>query len=222
MPDGSVLRDISRDGERFLILTPTGEDLPSTELHVVLRTVPASFIARIISFTSVPWTTRRQRPFAARKVVRQIPSSSPDGEWVGFYSTSDAQLEKVAIRGGAPVRLCDADGQRGAQWGADDTIVFGQANAGIMQVSADGGTPEILIPLEGTEEVGLGPQVLPGEKAVLFTLGDGRNWDDAQIVVHSLETGERKVLIEGGTDARYLPTGHIVYALGGESHGGAV
>ena len=87
-----------------------------------------------------------------------------------------------------------------------------------MQVSADGGTPEVLIPLEGTEgtgEVAHGPQVLPGEKAVLFTLGEGTNWDDAQIVVHSLETSERKVLIEGGRDARYVPTGHLVYVLDG-------
>ena len=34
----------------------------------------------------------------------------------------------------------------------------------------------------------------------------------AQIVVQSLETGVRKTLIEGGSDARYVPTGHIVYA----------
>ena len=82
-----------------------------------------------------------------------------------------------------------------------------------MQVSADGGAPVVLIPLTGTEEVGYGPQVLPGNEAVLFTLGDGRNWDDAQIVVHFLETGERKVLVEGGRDARYVPTGHLVYVL---------
>ena len=142
------------------------------------------------------------------------PFFSPDGEWLGFYSLQDGELKKVAISGGAPVRLCEAQNPWGARWGADDTIVFGQRGAGIMQVSADGGTPEVLIPLEGIE-VGHGPQVLPGEAAVLFTLGDGRNWDDAQIVVHSLETGVRKVLIEGGRDARYVPTGHLVYVLDG-------
>src|SRR5262249_31939912 len=31
----------------------------------------------------------------------------------------------------------------------------------------------------------------------------------------SLKTGERKRLITGATDARYLPTGHLVYAVGG-------
>ena len=141
------------------------------------------------------------------------PFFSPDGEWVGFFA--GGQLKKVAIRGGAPVSLCEAKNPWGARWGADDTIVFGQRGAGIMQVSADGGTPEVLIPLTETEEVGHGPQVLPGEKAVLFTLGDGTNWNDAQIVVHSLETDERKVLIEGGRDARYVPTGHLVYVLDG-------
>src|SRR5262249_23301423 len=41
-------------------------------------------------------------------------------------------------------------------------------------------------------------------------------WDQAQIVVQSLKSGERKVLIEGGSDARYVSTGHIVYALGSD------
>jgi eukaryotic-like serine/threonine-protein kinase len=59
---------------------------------------------------------------------------------------------------------------------------------------------------------------LPGGQAVLFTLATGTatdRWDKAQIVVHSLNSGERKVLIEGGSDGRYLHTGHLVYALGG-------
>ena len=140
------------------------------------------------------------------------PFFSPDGEWIGFYT--EGQLKKVAIRGGAPVNLCAARNPHGARWGADDTIVYGQRGSGILQVSADGGTPELLIPLTETEEVGHGPQVLPCE-AVLFTLRDGTNWDNAQIVVQSLETGVRKVLIDGGKDARYLPTGHLVYVLEG-------
>ena len=147
--------------------------------------------------------------------MSQSPFFSPDGEWVGFHSLLDGQLKKVAIRGGAAVNLCEAQNLLGARWGADDTIVFGQRGAGIMLVSADGGTPEVLIPLTETDEVGHGPQVLAGEKAVLFTLGDGSNWDDAQIVVHSLETGARKVLVAGGRDARYVPSGHLVYVLDG-------
>ncbi len=47
------------------------------------------------------------------------------------------------------------------------------------------------------------------------TSPDLDRWDDGQIVVQSLETGVRKTIIEGGNDARYVPTGHIVYASGG-------
>src|SRR5262249_26921392 len=38
--------------------------------------------------------------------------------------------------------------------------------------------------------------------------------DKAQIVAQSLKSGERKTLIEGGVDARYVATGHLVYATG--------
>ena len=40
-------------------------------------------------------------------------------------------------------------------------------------------------------------------------------WDKARIVVQSITSGEPKTLIEGGSDARYVPTGHLVYALSG-------
>jgi serine/threonine protein kinase len=36
-----------------------------------------------------------------------------------------------------------------------------------------------------------------------------RRFDDTQIAVQSLTTSERKVLVEEGADARYVPTGHL-------------
>jgi serine/threonine-protein kinase len=141
------------------------------------------------------------------------PFFSPDGQWVGFYA--GGQLRKVSISGGAAVTLCEASNPYGASWGVDDTIVFGQHGEGILQVSAAGGTPEVLVPMSANEGLAHGPQMLPDGKSLLFTIGDGSNWDDAQIVVQSWTTGERLVLIEGGRDARYVPTGHLVYALRG-------
>ena len=46
-------------------------------------------------------------------------------------------------------------------------------------------------------------------------MGVGGSYDDAQIVVQNLETGERRVLVQGGSYARYAPTGHIVYYRAG-------
>jgi serine/threonine-protein kinase len=55
---------------------------------------------------------------------------------------------------------------------------------------------------------------LPDGDFVLFTTGPPANDDStAEIVVQSLSTGERTVLVPGGTDARYLPTGHLIYAI---------
>ncbi len=46
-------------------------------------------------------------------------------------------------------------------------------------------------------------------------LDGGSMWDSARIVVQSLKTNESKTLIERGSDARYSPTGHLVYGLSG-------
>lgn len=61
------------------------------------------------------------------------------------------------------------------------------------------------------------PQLLPGGKFLIFTLetNDLRTFDDAQIVLQSLETGERRTLVHGGSDARYSSSGHLVYARAG-------
>lgn len=115
--------------------------------------------------------------------------------------------------------ICDGDNfPWSASWGSNDQIFIAHPTGDIQRVSADGGKPESVVVAKPGEILDA-PQLLPGGDALLFTLasaskfGNGR-WDKAQIVVQSLKSGERKILIEGGSDARYLPTGHIVYALG--------
>jgi serine/threonine-protein kinase len=146
------------------------------------------------------------------------PVFSPDGQWIAFHSFGDRSLKKIPITGGTAVSLCSLDPPAGVSWGPDG-IVYGQYSKGIMRVSPDGGKPELLVSLKPGEVIH-GPQVLPGGETVLFTLGTGPTqtadqWDKAQIVVQSLKSGFRKPLIEGGTDARYLSTGHLVFARGG-------
>ena len=63
------------------------------------------------------------------------------------------------------------------------------------------------------------PQILPGGESLLFTIAKTANgstrWDNARIVVQSLKSGERTTLVEGGSAARYVPSGHLLYARGG-------
>ena len=140
---------------------------------------------------------------------------SPDGNWVGVFTGS--ALQKVSILGGPPVTICEPPGgaPRGGSWGDDGTIVFATSGpGGLWRVPAGGGEPEELT----TPDLELGnhlwPEILPGSEAVLYTVIAG-NVETAQIVVLSLATGESKILIPGGSNPRYVPTGHIVYGVGG-------
>ncbi len=141
---------------------------------------------------------------------------SPDGQWIAFYAVLDRALKRVAIAGGPAIPVASQiAAPSGMSWGAEG-IVFGSPRA-ILRVDPNGGTPEPLVRLR-TDEFALSPQVLPGGQAVLFTLSVNANTLDfsgGRIVVQSLGSEERKVVAEGGNDARYLPSGHVVYAVGG-------
>jgi Tol biopolymer transport system component len=141
---------------------------------------------------------------------------------VGYWSQDDQHLKKIVVTGGAPVTLCLASNPFGAVWGPDGNIVFGQ-ETGIMRVSENGGNMEPLVEIKEDEFIH-GIQILPGGKWILFSITNTRGfdrWDKAQIVVQSLESGERKLLVPGGSDARYASTGHLVYAMGNNLYAAA-
>jgi serine/threonine-protein kinase len=147
------------------------------------------------------------------------PFFSPNSQWVGFYSREDSAIKKVAVTGGAAVLICKTDTVSGATWTGDQIWFARLRDKGIMRVSENGGEPVEIVPRKMPSETMQRPQLLNGGRSLLYTVaieggGDDR-WDTAQIVVQSLPAGDRNVVIRGGTDARYLPTGHLVYALGG-------
>jgi serine/threonine-protein kinase len=139
----------------------------------------------------------------------EYPFFSPDGKWVGFFA--DGKLKKVSLAGGPAVTLCDAGYRFGASWGRDDVIVFAHRESpGLMQVPASGGAPEYITTPENEQSSHRWLDILPGGNAVLFTVFTG-NLANARIEVQSLETGERRLLLNGA-HPRYAPTGHIVFA----------
>jgi len=144
---------------------------------------------------------------------------SPDGQWVGFFS--GPTMQKVAISGGPAVRITATDGQpRGATWGPDGTIVFGTfaPGTGLQRVSAAGGEPTVLTrpDRERRESDHWWPEFLPGGEAVLFTINSGAGGiENREIAVQDLRTGKWKVLIRGGSHARYVATGHLIYGVTG-------
>ena len=148
------------------------------------------------------------------------PFFSPDGHWLGFWQGTAVvgtigDLKIVPLNGGPAVTICKTGPLYGASWGPNDAVVFAnQVDGGLWRVPAGGGNPQPLTTVD-TKDGEFGhrlPQLLPGGQAVLYTIVKTRyRWDDAQIAVRSLVTNEQKVLIKNAADARYVPTGHLVY-----------
>jgi len=153
------------------------------------------------------------------------PFFSGDGEWVAFGVLGD--ISKVSVRGGPPQTLATTGRIFGGSWGDDDMIVVslagpvaGMAGMGmsagpLMRFPVTGGAPEVLISPE-PGSLYTWPEVLPGANAVLFTIrAENTPASEGSIAVLDLDTNEHRTLILGGYNARYAPTGHIVFARGG-------
>jgi serine/threonine-protein kinase len=143
------------------------------------------------------------------------PFISPDGRWIGYASTRT--IAKVAVSGGSPITVGNAPHvSLGASW-APGTIVFGGLGTGLHTLPEDGGSAVPLTTLladSGEVSHGL-PQVLPDGKNVMFTVGSA---GAVRTAVVSLETGVRHWIdgIDGAAGTRYVPTGHLVFALADE------
>jgi eukaryotic-like serine/threonine-protein kinase len=151
------------------------------------------------------------------------PFFSPDGKWIGFFV--DGKLVKMPRRGGVPITIASVQtAPAGVSWGNDGTILF-SVEGSLYRVSSDGRSPARLVsalvagkPLQGVRF----PSFLPEERQALVTTDSG-------IGILSLASGELRLLTKGG-QARYVPTGHLMYddgegrirVVGFEPHSGRV
>ena len=148
------------------------------------------------------------------------PEFSPDGRSVVFYG--DSMLKRVLLDNpGTPIAICEVGGAPTSLSWSDAGIVYSESGGGrIMRVPAGGGTPEVLVDLGKSDELADSPRLLADGRTLLFsvakrTMGAINPWDGAQIVVQTVGTSQRKTLIEGGSQASYVPTGHLVYFSAG-------
>ena len=179
------------------------------------KTIAYTAIAKVNSLLYVRQLETFETRILEGTEMAKNPFFSPDGKWIGFF-VDNGKLKKIPTAGGAVLPLCDVSYGTGASWGPDNTIVFAPSyNSGLLQISADGNELREVSKLDSSnKESSHGwPQFLPGGEAIIFTIEkDGETFDKASIVAQVLETGQRKVLIEGGTFAQYVPTGHLLYA----------
>jgi len=150
------------------------------------------------------------------RLAMTSPVFSPDGRFLAFHT--DNAIKRIPVTGGPQFTVCPSDNPFGISW--DETgIVFAPAGKpGVFRCPPDGGTPEQLAIVSDGEQA-QSPQLVANGSALLFAISrttDGPNrWDKAQIVLQTLRSGMRKTLVAAGSDPRYIPTGHLIYALGG-------
>ena len=163
------------------------------------------------------------RPIAGTEFGYE-PFFSPDGEWIGFFDAANRELKRVSLEGGPPLTLSAAYPPTGATWLADGTVIFSHdpeheltqgAAAALFRISDVGGIPEPLT-TNDADTMHLWPHALPGGRAVLFTVMRGLvDLAAASVEVLSLDTAERHVVVDSGYNARYVPTGHLLFVRQG-------
>ena len=145
-----------------------------------------------------------------------VPAFSPDGGSIVFWDSGF--LKRLPVTGGTPITICQTGAPPFSVHWSEHGIVFIQPGTGIMRVSPNGGTPEMMVAGDGGD-LFQGAQLLPDGKSLMFSVaratGTANFWETGEVVVHRLATGQRTTLIQRGTDARYLPTGHLVYMVEG-------
>ncbi len=219
---------------RTVITLPSGERLAGLDQPAVALSPDGNHLVYVASRGGIQQLYLRAMDSLEAKPIPGTegatnPFFSPDGQWLGFFASG--KLKKVSVSGGAALSLGDATIPGGASWSSQGMIALAPSRVSVLrQVSDAGGAPQPLTRLEKGEVGHRWPEFLPGGKAVLFAAAKGAtNWTNAKVAVQSVGTGERRDLVQGGTQPRYAPSGptsrigrdfgrqagHLVYAQAG-------
>jgi serine/threonine-protein kinase len=148
------------------------------------------------------------------------PFFAPGNDLIGFATTSGA-LQQLSLLGGTPTPLVNlSSASMGASWGSRGTIVssgdWGQPL--LLTLLENDGNTEVLTTLdsEAREGAHLWPQILPGNRAALFTIWiPAPSVDESLLAVVDLESGKHRLLSERGIFGRYATSGHLIFWRGG-------
>ena len=200
---------------RTVITLPPGDQLAAVDYPAIAISPDGTKLAYVATHSGRrqiylrPLDLLEAKPLPGTEGAN-TPFFSPDGRWLGFFA--DGRLKKISLSGGAALSLVNTINANGASWSSQGVIAFTPTDGSpLQQVSNDGGTQTPLTRLETGEVLHRWPHFLPSGKAVLFA-ATGTN---PQIAVQSLETGQRKDLVSGGTSPQYVTTGHLLYGQNG-------
>jgi Tol biopolymer transport system component len=164
----------------------------------------------------------------------QLPAISSDGQWVAFWA--GGAIRKVPLAGGLAIEIARTSTPMGLVWGDQGALYFGNFASDILKVLPNGGLESVTtrrgpdpfaseiwkalpngsiarVTTRGpAEPYHALPWPLPGERAVLYTARRRFwTWGDEDVVAQPQGSEPAVVVLRHATDARYLPTGHLVF-----------
>lgn len=214
-----VFRRTAADPHRIIRWSYTQEDpfgMPAIS-HDGSRLVYSEFTNGAVRLVLRAFDQPEGRPITGTE-NGGMAALSPDGQSAAYFSGSSSQtignrLQKIDLIGGSPITLCDCLGGAGISWGDDGNIVSSDGKK-LFRAPSNGGTVQPLTsPDASQQEISHQyPFVLPGSRAVLFTLN---MQSDAAAAVLDLKDGKYRVLVKHATNPQYVSAGYLTFARSG-------
>src|SRR5262245_1644485 len=217
---------------RFAVTLPAGQRFNETGGQIIAISPDGSHIAYVANqrIYARALSEQEARPIAGTEANANRLSNvvfSPDGQSLAFSLTTASAvtggMRRVPLAGGTPVTLGAVDERAGPDltWRGDGIVFVDRRQGSVVHLDGNGRLERLAAIADGMIAK---PQLLPDGDTLLFALAPGiadninaapDTWDKAKIIVQSRKTGERTTLIEGGGAPTYVPTGHLLYAVGG-------
>ena len=215
LPPGQRLASLNQPA---VTISPDGRNLVYVAVAATSQGQPA-----VQQLYVRPLDSDESKPISGTEGA-SCPFFSPDGQWIGFFAGGN--LKKVSVNGGAAVTLAVTRGPGGASWSSDGRLAVQLRTTGqdgLQQIPEQGGAPQPLTRIGKAEFIHRWPEFLPGGQSLLFAgSATGNTWNLGHIRAEKVGKGVHQGLspsaspnLARGSQPRYAPTGHLLYAESG-------
>ncbi|HSG08159.1 MAG TPA: protein kinase [Longimicrobiales bacterium] len=137
---------------------------------------------------------------------------SPDGRWFAFIEDdgTGGKVRRMPARGGPVSTLwsgSDSSEAQGTPEWSDDGWIYIYLTGALARIPEDGGPADTLLATSAQAITRI--ESFPRGRGIAFTL---RGRSGAHVVLMDLATRDTTTLVNDGFDARYVNSGHLIYA----------